>query len=263
MTEPSPIEITADFPLRFGHLSKFAKSPAHYLEARTNDAKQTSAMEKGSALHAVVLGTAEVIAYPGKVRNGKQWEAFEAEHQGKHILTGSAYEKVMGMAEAVWSHGLAKELLFSKGAIAENTLRVDLYGKPCRATPDVRNGYCCELKSSATAEPEQFMRHAQRMLYQGQIAFYLQAMAAARVPVERDGYVVVVEATAPHPVVVLHATERTLDMGDRAIRLWFERLKTCEEEGYYPGYVQSVVTWDIEEEIELQFAEDAASEEAA
>jgi hypothetical protein len=257
-------EITVDHPLRYSQLSKFAKSPAHYLEARTHDAQPTEAMERGSALHAVVLGTGPVVAFPGKVRSGKVWEAFEADNQGKHILTGAAYEKVMGMAEAVWSDERAKELLYAPGVVYEQTLRTDWNGKHIRATPDARHAdWIADLKTCQTSEPEQFMRHATRMLYHGQLAFYLQACIAAGVPTKRDGYVIAVEAAPPHPVVVFQMTENCLEMGDRAIRLWLERLRSCEAAGYFPGYVQSVVTWDIEEELELEFADEPESGEAA
>lgn len=258
------LEITADDPLRYSQLSKFAKSPAHYLDARTHDSQATGPMERGSALHAIVLGTAPVIAYPGKTRNGKTWEAFEAKHQGKHILTTNAYEKVMGMAEAVWSDARAKELLYGDGVVFEQTLRMQMYGKHCRATPDVRSpDYLAELKTTATSEPEQFMRHATRMLYHGQLAFYLQACAAAKIAVQRDAYVIAVEAAPPHPVVVFRQTEQCIEMGERAIRLWIEQLRSCEAAKFFPGYVQTVVTWDIEEELDLQFADEDESESGA
>lgn len=269
--DPTALAITAAFPLRFGHLSKFARSPAHYLEARSRDAMQadadqvrTAAMEKGSAVHAVVLNTAKVIRYPGKVRNGKQWEAFQAEHTSELILTNGAYEQVMGMAEAVWSDSHAKDLLFATGAVYEQTLRPELHGWHCRATPDVRHpDYLCELKSSSTTEPEQFQRHAARMLYHGQLAWYLQACQAASVPVCRDAYVIAVEAAAPHPVVVHQLTARAIDMGERSIRPWVERLRGCIAEDFYPGYVQQVISWDIDEDLELEFADDEPNEEHA
>jgi len=264
--DPTNLAITAAFPLRFGHLSKFARSPAHYLEARSRDAmgveQPTAAMEKGSAFHAVLTGTRPVVRYPGKVRNGKQWEAFQVEHADKLILTSTAYEQVMGMVEAVWSDPEAAPLLNAPGLVYEQTLRPELHGWPCRATPDVRSSDCIiELKSSATTEPELFQRHATRMLYHAQLAFYLQACAAAGVSVKRDAYIIAVEASAPHPVVVHQLTERTLNMGERSIRLWIERLRGCIAADYYPGYVQSVVPWDIEEDLELEFGDDDATDE--
>jgi len=264
--DPTNLTITADFPLRFGHLSKFARSAAHYLEARSRDAAgveaPTAAMEKGSAFHAILTGTREVVRYPGKVRSGKQWEAFQLEHADKLILTSSAYESCMGMAEAVWSDPIAAEKLNGAGLVYEQTLRPQLHGFACRATPDIRcSEYIIELKSSATTEPELFQRHACRMLYHAQLAFYLQACAAAGIAVKRDAYIIAVEASAPHPVVVHRLTEKAIDTGERAIRLWVERLRGCIAADYYPGYTQSIVEWDIEEDLELEFGDDDAADE--
>lgn len=264
--DPTDLAITPAFPLRFGHLSKLSRSPAHYLEARSRDAagieQPTAAMEKGSAFHAVLTGTAEVIPYPGKTRNGKAWEQFQAEHHGKLILTATAYDCVMGMAEAVWSDPHAARLLNPPGLVYEQTLRPQLHGWPCRATPDVRHpDYIVELKSSATTEPEQFQRLAGKMHYHAQLAFYLQACAAAGIPVKRDCYIIAVEATAPHPVVVHRLTEKAIEMGERAIRTWVERLRGCIAADFYPGYVQSIVPWDIDEDLELEFGDDASTDE--
>jgi hypothetical protein len=264
--DPTDLAITAEFPLRFGHLSKFARSPAHYLEARSRDAagaeQPTPAMEKGSAFHAVLTGTAEVVKYPGKTRVGKQWEAFQAEHPGKLILTATAYDCVMGMAEAVWSDPVAAQLLNAPGIVYEQTLRPQLHGWPCRATPDIRSpAGLVELKSSATTEPEQFQRLAGRMHYHAQLAFYLQACAAAGIPVKRDCYVIAVEASAPHPVVVHQLTEKAIDIGERAIRMWVERLRGCLEQDYFPGYTQSIIPWDIDEDLELEFGDDVTTDE--
>lgn len=256
--------MTEPLPLRFSQLKQFARSPAHYLEARANELAQTSAMEKGSALHAVVLGTHTVSPYPGAQRRGKEWEAFKAQHEGELIVTADAYEKVMGMAEAIWSEPLAKEVLFTSSSVIEQTMLFELHGKKCRGTPDVRTpSYVVDLKTSSTTEPERLMRHAQNMLYHAQLAFYLQGMAASGYGTHREAFLVAVEAVAPHPVVVLHLTDQAIEMGDRSIRLWFERLLSCEQADYFPGYTQSRVTWDIEEELELQFAEEPADTEAA
>lgn len=257
MPEPKP---PSALPLRFGQLKQFARAPVHFLEARAVETVPTPDMERGSGVHAVVLGTSKVTAYPGKQRRGKEWEAFEAEHAGEVIVTAAAYERVMGMAEAIWSDKQAMDLLFRQGTVAEKTLLFDHMGKHCRATPDVRHpDYIVEVKSSSTTEPEKFTWQCQRMLYHAQLAFYLTAAKAAGVPTARDAYVVGVESAAPYPVTILRLSERTIDQGDRAIRLWFERLLSCEAAGFFPGYVQTVIDWDIEEELHLDFADGEAA----
>lgn len=241
-------------PLRFWNLSRMAKSPMHYEHALTAEDDPTYAMERGSSVHAIVFGTQRVLAYPGKTRAGKEWEAFKAANADALILTRNEYEKSCSMAEAVWNHAEAMELLTG---ITEKTLHFEFMGRPARATPDCRaQDRVTELKTTMNTEPEKLMRHCQRMHYHAQLAWYRDAVLLSGEGQPRDAYIVAVESSAPHPVTVLRLTERTLDQGARAVRLWFERLRACEESNFWPPYVQSIVDWDIEEELELEFADD-------
>jgi hypothetical protein len=40
-------------------------------------------------------------------------------------------------------------------------------------------------------------------------------------------------------------SDRTLDEGRRIYRAWFEKLMVCEATNEWPGYVQSVVDFDV------------------
>lgn len=249
-------------PLRFSHLKQFAKSPAHYQCAVTTDGdEQTYDMERGSAVHAVVFGTQRVIGYPGKVRNGKEWEAFEAANSDALILTRNEYEKSMRMAEAIWAHKQAMEILTG---VAEKTLRFDYLGRACRGTPDIRaEDWIAELKTSSTSEPDRFTWHALRMHYHAQLAFYLHGVSACGLGDHRSAFVVAVEASAPFPITVLRLTDRAIEQGERLVRLWYERLRSCEESNAWPPYVQSVIDLDVPEDFELEFGEDDEPEAGA
>jgi hypothetical protein len=247
-----------------------AQSPMHYIHALTAEDDPSYDMERGSGIHAVMFSTHQVIGYPGKVRNGKEWDAFKEKHAGAKILTMREYDKVCRMAESLYGHAGAMSLLFPKdpalqaGTRHEKTLYFKYMGRDARATPDSLNPVAlAELKSSKTSEPERFMRHAQRMHYHAQLAFYREAVRICGLGTPRESYVVAVESSAPHPVTVLRLTDRTLEQGERACRLWFERLRACEEAGAWPPYVQSVVDWDIEEELELEYADDGDGDEFA
>jgi len=259
--------------MRFWHLKQMARSPMHYQHVLTAEDSPTYDMERGSAVHAVIFGTQKVVGYiRGKKREGKDYEAFKAKHEGALILTANEYDKVCRMSESVWNDPLAMDLLFPKdvslraGTQHERTLYFDYMGRSARATPDsVNPAALVELKTSNTSEPEQFMRHAARMYYHAQLAFYRGAVRSCGLGEPRHCYVVAVESSAPHPVTVLRLTDRTLEQGERAVRLWFERLRACEEAGAWPPYVQSVVDWDIEDDLELRFADedDEMAEEVA
>jgi hypothetical protein len=262
--------------LRFSQLKLMSQSAMHYQYRLEHELKSTPAMIKGSAVHAVIAGTGRVVEYTlTKTKQGPTWEKFEAEHEGAYIFSPAQYRSVNGMAEAVLKHTEACELLMRHTHV-EETIHFDYCGRPCRTTPDAwASDRVVELKTSMTSEPEQFMRHAQRMHYHGQLAFHLHGVAAKLDGAQsledapaRDAYIVAVEATAPHPVTVLRLSAQAIDLGARAVRLWFERLRSCEASNAWPPYAQSIIEWDIEDAPELIFGDEdpsdgTSSEEAA
>jgi hypothetical protein len=95
--------------VRFSRLKLFAKSAAHYLE---NDRRDTSALDKGTGVHSLLLkgqrvtyyvrppseyelaiaANRDVLVYEAQ-RRGKEWEAFKADHPDALILSPSELEK--------------------------------------------------------------------------------------------------------------------------------------------------------------------------
>ncbi len=245
-------------PVRFSMLKAYGRSPMHGQFARTQDSLQTTAMQRGTAVHALVFGNREVVGYPGAQRRGKEYEAFAEQHPNAEILTMAEYQKAQDMAEAINANVLAKPLL---QGINETTLLFDHMGMKCRATPDVRGlDYITELKTSSTVDPQRFLWHALRMQYHSQLWWYGMAAQICGFPVQRF-YIVACEASAPYPVTVFEIQPRALDQAARTVALWFERLKISEASMQFPPYSQSVVPLDIpDDDVDLIFPED---EEAA
>src|ERR1700682_597607 len=106
-------------PVRFSHLRAYGRSPAHGQRARSHESDETTAMERGTAVHALLFDTRKVCAYPG-VRRGKDYEAFAAEHACDAILTLNEYEKALRMADAVRTSKVAEPFL--KGAYEQTLL---------------------------------------------------------------------------------------------------------------------------------------------
>lgn len=209
-------------------------------------------MERGTAVHALLFGTREVIGYAG-VRRGKNWDAFEAEHARCEILPMKEYDRAQRMAEAVRASGLAMEVLAGD---VEKTLLFRWMGMQCRATPDVRGAnYLTELKTSAYGSPERFRWHALRMGYHAQMR--MQCLPCGQM---MDCNVVVVESSEPHVVTVFRWTQRAMEVGYKLITLWMERLRTCEHSQQWPGYAQSIVDLDVPEELALEYGDDDAGD---
>ncbi len=225
-------------PVRFSILKAYGRSPAHGHYARTHETEETYAMERGTAVHAMVFGTREVIGYPGATRRGKEYEAFAAAHTDYEILTLAEYAKARNMADAILASKIAAPYL---SGTFEETLLFKWMGLDCRATPDVRGfDFITELKSSSSSDPTKFVWQARRMAYHAQLRFQEYACVANKHTV-RDHYIICVESDPPHPVIVFHLEPEAREEGEKLLTLWAETLKNSEASEMYPPYVDCVV----------------------
>lgn len=242
-------------PVRFSHLKAYGRSAMHGLQARTVDGdEQTYAMQRGTAVHALLFGNRKVCGYPGATRRGKEYDAFVADHPDTEILTMAEYLKARQMADAVLASKVAKPFL---QGVTEETLRFRWNGLDCRATPDIRGeDFLTELKTSATSEPERFQWQALRMHYHAQMR--MQQIARAD---DTPCFIVCVESAAPYPVTVFRIEERALDMGERMLILWAERLKACESANVFPAYAEYVVPLDVpQDDTDIEFNDEPVEE---
>lgn len=250
-----------DEPIRFSRLKKMAASPLHFAFGPEPD---SSAIDIGSAAHSMILGGKPVIYYPGKVRNGKAWEQFEAENPGKIILTRKEHAAAVGMADAVRKN---RDAMIVLDGVRETTIHWKRNGRLCRGTPDVvgRNAlgsFVTELKTGETADPRAFPWKLKRMAYHAQLAWYADGLKEAGQDLPELHYVVAVEAKSPHAVTVFRLTKNAIEQGRRMVRLWFENLQQCEAVDQWPPYSQSIVELDLPEDFdeEITSAEVAAAE---
>jgi hypothetical protein len=231
-------------PCRFSLLKQFSQSPLHYWHACQDRFEETLSMRLGSGAHAILFGQPYVV-WTGKVRNGKAWDAFEAEHDGALILNQRELEQAQAMAASIRSHEQAMRLLFAPGTVHEQRIDWTFQGRAFRSTPDAAsNSHIVDLKCLRSADPDKVMWQSRNMYYHAQAALYRECMNSVGADI-RDNYLVVVENKAPYPVTVLRFTDNALDMGMRSVALWMERLRQCEASGIYPGYTQCVVDLDL------------------
>ena len=244
----------SDQPIRFSHLRAYGRSGMHGKLAReTGEEEETVAMERGTAVHALLFGTKKVCGYPGPVRRGKDYDAFALEHADYEILTQAEYDKARAMADAVLASSLAMSVL---AGVAEQTLLFRWIGRDCRSTPDVRgNDFITELKTTANADPVKFQWHSLRMHYHAQMAFERLATHALGTRAQRC-YLVAVESKPPYPVSVFEFTEHALIDGEKLLSLWMERLMSCEASNQYPPYCSSIVELDTPEEVDYDFGQE-------
>lgn len=251
--DPRPPEATE--PIRFSRLKLFSKSPAHFAAALP---EESTALDLGSAAHSLILGGRQVIAYPGKVRRGKEWEQFECENPDAIILTKSDFGRASRMAKAVKDNRDAMRVLEGD---REQTLYWNIQKRACRGTPDVRSdAFITELKTGETSDPRFFPFKLRRFSYHAQLAWYSDGAVLCGLPDPKEHYVVAVEATYPHVVTVFRIARETIEQGRKMVRLWFERLLQCEAANEWPGYCQSIVDLELpNENFEMLDAEEVAA----
>lgn len=243
-----PVPPTVE-PLRFSRLKLMGKSPAHYAAAVS---AESTSMETGTAADALLLGGQQVLAYPGSVRRGKEYEAFCDAHPGALIVTQKEGAKALGICEAVQACPDAVRLL--QGARQE-ALCWEFDGRLCRGTPDVRGmdgaaPFLTDLKTGETSDPRFFPFKVRRFAYHAQLAWYEMGVQLAGLPPIANSYIVAVEQDPPHVVTVYRLTPRSIELGARLWRLWFEQLRVCEQADHFPPYTQSIVDLDLPDDEE-------------
>ena len=244
--EPKAATVERELPVRFSHLRAYGRSAMHGHYARTTEWKPTAPMLLGTAVHKLALNIGAVIAYPGKVRRGSEWEAFRDSHADSQILTAAEFAKATAMAEMLAECDIAREIM---NGIAEETILFDWYGRKCRATPDVRGkGFVTDLKTCQTSDPEKFVWSSLRFAYHAQMRMQCEA---AKVDI---AYIVAIESTEPYPVTVFRVTDEALAEGEKSLSLWMERLITCEASNSYPPYSQSILPLDVPRNDELDYS---------
>jgi len=234
----------------FGHIKALALSGKQYIHRVNTPFEATAAMRLGTCVHQLVLGARpgkDVVVYPGKTRQGKTWEAFEAEHAGTDtIVTANEWSRAEEIAAAVMSDPLARPYLDSSRkevplAWEENGLKFSTSGVDI-----VTDGMIGDLKTTATVEPDAVRKQIRRMHYAEQVVFYRRGARLNGIDVSKGLFLLCVETKAPFEVVPFELTEQRIDRCERTVSLWIERLRVYTTCGQWPGYTQAPIPLDIE-----------------
>lgn len=230
--------------LNYSSLKHVATSLKHYRHALTAPRKDTAALLLGRAVDELVFTPpgqtpASLAVYPGAVRRGKEWDAFEAAHAGRVIVKESELATAQAMRDAVWADPDARRLLdrgrpqatlqwthTATGALLKS--RVDwlvLEGDPPAFV---------ELKSSRRIEPDAYERDAENFLYRAQTGMYATGIEECVGQWPR-AYSIVVENIPPHDVVVYSVGDDILVDGWRTAEVWIRAVAEAARTGHWPG----------------------------
>ncbi len=260
-SDPPPFRMfSEDGTVHFSTLKKIADSGVQYLHAVSSPFEPTRAMLIGTGVHHLVLGqrpTSKVARFPGEKRVGTAWKSFLEEHDGYDILTEPEWNEAEQIAAAVMADRVAREYL--SGARFEVPLTWEDSGLRCSTTgvDIVQPGRIGDLKTTNTTEIEKWQRQAFSFSYHCQMAWYRRGCIANGIDVSHGMFLLGVDTKPPHEVVVLEMSEELIDLAERTLSLWIERLKVYAESKQFPGRAQSAVVWTIP-----SWMQSAADEEA-
>jgi exodeoxyribonuclease VIII len=234
------------------HLDLIARSPLHYW-ARYIDPKRvipepTPAMRIGSAVHTHVLELhkwdAEYTVAPDgldrRYKAGKEaWAAFEAEANGRTVLSREDADLVMHMGRAVHSHPAAALLLGMAGEAETTHMWTEpTTGLQCKCRPDwlTKDGIVVDLKTTEDASPREFRRSIAKWRYHCQAGWYTAGLEAATGKRPSGFIFIAVEKKPPFAVGVYAADEQMIERGyDTAMRD-LQTLAECKASGRWPAY---------------------------
>lgn len=174
-------------------LKQFLKNPADWAYHRLNDDhKPTDAMKFGTAFHAYLLGTSDVVSLPeGESFRGKdnqKWRADQLE-AGNIIVSYNDMQLLKRMKEGIEQTSLMPEYPDYMEIIEQGTKEQCIEWKDrqtglmLKAKPDLipaGTDYLVDLKTAQKADAESFAKEVINYGYHIQTVFYRAAVAACK-----------------------------------------------------------------------------------
>lgn len=221
-------------------LKQLAKHPPAYVKWRAENPETKDEYDIGTVAHSVILeddwSGVEIIYADDK--RGKKWSepAALARGKGKTPLLAKEASKVWMMYRAVKTHSVASKLLTGHKAEVSYFASVNDLDAKCRADAMHEGiGSVTDLKTVATADPNEFDRSAYGFGYHQQVAWYQDVIQAAT-GFQPTFNFVLVEKTPPYLVSVVELSQEFVDYGREANARAAELLKHCRATEAWPGY---------------------------
>lgn len=174
-------------------LKQFLKNPADWAYHRLNDDhKPTDAMKFGTAFHAYLLGTSDVVSLPEgesfRSKDNQKWRADQLE-AGNIIASYNDMQLLKRMKEGIEQTSLMPEYPDYMEIIEQGTKEQCIEWKDrqtglmLKAKPDlipVGTDYLVDLKTAQKADAESFAKEVINYGYHIQTVFYRAAVAACK-----------------------------------------------------------------------------------
>lgn len=228
--------------LNWSLLKSMQESPLHFRYAAENPRADTDAMLLGRVTHTAVLEPAELLdryaIWDGKSRAGNAWIAHcdAAEAAGLEVCRRRDIDQAIQIAQAVYNHPVASNLLLSPGEAEGSIQWVDkVTGMLCKCRTDWLSPVLqADLKTTQSVGYYQYAAQIINLGYHGQAAHYsagVEALTGNRPPFLH----IAVESNPPHDVAVFVFDDDVMDLGRELRHALMRRVELCRESGEWPG----------------------------
>lgn len=236
-------------------LKAILDSPAKYHHSRTTPREPSTAMDFGTVVHSIVLGTpseyVEVDADSWRTKAARE-RAEEIREEGRTPVLPRDLAPARACAKSVLDHPVAGPLFTGEGISEasiwgrDETTGLDLRIRPDRLAtlPDGR-ALMVDLKTARDASPREFSRAAWTYRYYLQQAFYQRVYCQATGLEDVPFVFVVAESAAPYQVAIYQLTDNARRMGKQAMRRALDLYVECEASGIWPGYPEQPQPLDL------------------
>lgn len=238
--------------LSYSSLKEFRKSPEHFLEYMFGPKKTTAALEFGTLIDRMILTPDEwqgdfvvkpekppflkdLVEAHGKEEGRKRFEDgklefdnFLLEHAGKSIVSQEDMDTAILITNKVRKNRAAKDILERITGTQQGFKFEDKKtGLKLRGFKDADGqDFVLDLKTTISADPNEFIRSAIKYDYPLQCGVYLEAEKVLnfRFP---DYYFLCVEKTPPYGISVLKASDDFIAFGRHQLRETLDSFKWC------------------------------------
>ena len=160
----------------------------------------------------------------------------ELKAKGRILLEGDDYDAIMQMRAVIHANSYYSSLL--SGAYSEVSILGELLGEPSKVRFDclTRGGDIIDYKTSVSAKPDEFFRHAARLGYFMKMAMQHDMFVEAYGHAPRSVNLLVQEKKSPFIPALIRLTDEQLRIGSIQLRSAMEIYKACKKANSWPGY---------------------------
>jgi len=194
-------------------------------------------MQRGTAVHDLVLEGGHNTVRGPETRRGNAWKDAVEEAAGKVVLPEKEYDEAEAIAQALMADPACAKQLLMEGALKEQSLFVTCpqTGLELRCRPDLYNPSDCvmsDVKTTTDASPAGFLREVYKWRYDVQGAFYSYVAKLAGWEVRHFTFLAV-ETSLPYAAHMHVMGMEALEVGRRDMMRTLEKIAEAKAKDDY------------------------------